>query len=55
MKYGHKVLEFAFIYLNLIVRNYITCSLWREYSSGINGQYGFILTEGLKKDQKFSK
>ena len=41
--------------VEVIVRNYITGSLWREYSSGINGQYGFILPEGLKKDQKFDE
>ena len=41
--------------VEVIVRNYITGSLWREYSSGINGQYGFDLPEGLKKDQKFDE
>lgn len=41
--------------VEVIVRNYITGSLWREYSSGINGQYGFMLPEGLRKDQKFSE
>ena len=41
--------------VEVIVRNYITGSLWREYSSGINGQYGFMLPEGLKKDQKFEE
>ena len=41
--------------VEVIVRNYITGSLWREYSSGINGQYGFDLPLGLKKDQKFDK
>ena len=41
--------------VEVIVRNYITGSLWREYSSGINGQYGFMLPEGLKKDQKFDQ
>ncbi len=41
--------------VEVIVRQYITGSLWREYSSGINGQYGFILPEGLKKDQKFDE
>ena len=41
--------------VEVIVRNYITGSLWREYSSGINGQYGFMLPEGLKKDQKFDE
>ena len=40
--------------VEVIVRGYITGSLWREYSKGINGQYGFILPEGLKMNQKFS-
>ena len=39
--------------VEVIVRQYITGSLWREYSSGINGQYGFLLDENLKKNQKF--
>ena len=39
--------------VEVIVRQYITGSLWREYSNGINGQYGFMLPEGLKKNQKF--
>ena len=39
--------------VEVIVRGYITGSLWREYSSGINGQYGFMLPEGLVKNQKF--
>jgi phosphoribosylaminoimidazole-succinocarboxamide synthase len=38
--------------VEVIVRDYITGSLWREYEQGINGQYGFLLPEGLKKDQK---
>ena len=41
--------------VEVIVRGYITGSLWREYSNGINGQYGFLLPEGLKKNQKFEK
>jgi phosphoribosylaminoimidazole-succinocarboxamide synthase len=41
--------------VEVIVRQYITGSLWREYSSNINGQYGFMLPEGLKKDQKFDE
>ena len=41
--------------VEVIVRQYITGSIWREYSTGINGQYGFMLPEGLKKDQKFDK
>jgi len=38
--------------IEMIVRQYITGSLWREYSSGINGQYGFMMPEGLKENQK---
>lgn len=41
--------------VEVIVRQYITGSLWREYSSGVNGQYGFMLPKGLRKDQKFDK
>tara|TARA_B100000945_G_C20425794_1_gene620436 strand:+ start:5305 stop:6252 length:948 start_codon:yes stop_codon:yes gene_type:complete len=40
--------------VEVIVRGYITGSLWREYSNGINGQYGFLLPEGLQMDQKFT-
>ena len=39
--------------VEVIVRGYITGSLWREYEQGINGQYGFMLPWGLKKDQNF--
>ena len=41
--------------VEVIVRGYITGSLWREYSKGINGQYGFVLPDGLKMNQKFTK
>ena len=41
--------------VEVIVRGYITGSLWREYSNGINGQYGFLLPENLKQNQKFDK
>jgi len=41
--------------IEVIVRGYITGSLWREYSSGINGQYGFILPDKLQMNQKFSE
>ena len=40
--------------VEVIVRGYITGSLWREYEQGINGQYGFMLPDGLIKDQLFS-
>ncbi len=39
--------------VEVIVRQYITGSLWREYSSGINGQYGFMIPDNLKENQKF--
>ena len=41
--------------VEVIVRQYITGSLWREYSKGINGQYGFMLPDNLIKNQKFVK
>tara|TARA_Y100001968_G_C19320862_1_gene699183 strand:+ start:186 stop:1133 length:948 start_codon:yes stop_codon:yes gene_type:complete len=40
--------------VEVIVRGYITGSLWREYESGINGQYGFMLPKDLKRDQIFN-
>jgi len=39
--------------VEIIIRQYITGSLWREYSSGINGQYGFKLEDGFQENQKF--
>ena len=39
--------------VEVIVRQYITGSLWREYKQGINGHYGFMLPENLVKNQKF--
>ena len=41
--------------VEVIVRGYITGSLWREYSSGINGQYGFMLPKDLRMNQKFEE
>jgi len=41
--------------VEIIVRGYLTGSLWREYAQGINGQYGFILPKNLKKDQPFDR
>ena len=41
--------------VEVIVRGYITGSLWREYEQGINGQYGFMLPDDLKKNQKFDR
>tara|TARA_B100000579_G_scaffold373621_1_gene337367 strand:+ start:657 stop:1604 length:948 start_codon:yes stop_codon:yes gene_type:complete len=39
--------------VEVIVRQYITGSLWREYKQGINGQYGFMLPGNLVQNQKF--
>ena len=41
--------------VEVIVRQYITGSLWREYKQGINGQYGFMLPDNLKENQEFDK
>ena len=41
--------------VEVIFRGSITGGLWREYQQGINGQYGFMLPEGLKKDQLFDE
>lgn len=38
--------------VELIVRGYITGSLWRDYEAGKAGAYGLDLPEGLKKDQE---
>jgi len=40
--------------IEIIIRGYITGSLWRDYSSGVDGQYGFTMPEGMKKNQKFN-
>ena len=41
--------------IEIIIRGYLTGSLWRDYSKGVNDQYGFKIDEGMKKDQKFSE
>lgn len=38
--------------VEMIVRGYITGSLWRDYEAGKAGVYGLDLPEGLKKDQR---
>ena len=40
--------------IEVIVRKYITGSLWREYEKG-EDNYGLSLPAGMKKDQKFPK
>ena len=39
--------------IEIIVRGYITGSLWRDYEKGIDDQYGFKIPEGMTKNQKF--
>ena len=39
--------------VEIIVRGYITGSLWRDYCDGKGDQYGFPMPKNLKKDQKF--
>ena len=41
--------------IEIIVRGYITGSLWRDYCNGKGDQYGFKLPENLKKDQLFAE
>lgn len=39
--------------VEIIVRGYITGSLWRDYTAGKAGAYGIAWPAGLKKDQPF--
>ncbi|MFH1590804.1 MAG: phosphoribosylaminoimidazolesuccinocarboxamide synthase [archaeon] len=39
--------------VEMVVRGYITGSLWRDYESGNRDTYGFTLPDGMKKDEKF--
>ena len=39
----------------IIVRRYITCSLWRDYKAGKAGVYGIEFPADLKKDQRFAE
>ena len=39
--------------VEIIIRGYITGSLWRDYCDGKGDQYGFPMPKDLKKDQKF--
>tara|TARA_B100000959_G_C14914055_1_gene596468 strand:+ start:479 stop:1435 length:957 start_codon:yes stop_codon:yes gene_type:complete len=41
--------------IEIIIRGYLTGSLWRDYSKGIDDQYGFKIPTGIKKNQKFSE
>ena len=41
--------------VEIIIRGYITGSLWRDYQSGTAGAYGIAWPNGLRKDQRFEK
>jgi phosphoribosylaminoimidazole-succinocarboxamide synthase len=41
--------------VEVIIRGYITGSLWRDLQSGAAAAYGIAWPEGLKKDQKFAQ
>ncbi len=41
--------------VEIVIRGYITGSLWRDYQAGKAGAYGIRWPEGLKKDQKFDE
>jgi phosphoribosylaminoimidazole-succinocarboxamide synthase len=41
--------------VEVIIRGYITGSLWRDYQKGTHTAYGIPFDEGLKKDQAFAK
>ena len=39
--------------IEVVVRGYLTGSLWRDYEAGRHGAYGLPMPEGMKKDQRF--
>jgi phosphoribosylaminoimidazole-succinocarboxamide synthase len=41
--------------VEIVIRGYITGSLWRDYQAGKAGAYGIDWPDGLKKDQKFDR
>jgi phosphoribosylaminoimidazole-succinocarboxamide synthase len=41
--------------VEIIIRGYITGSLWRDYQAGKAGAYGIAWAGGLKKDQAFDE
>jgi phosphoribosylaminoimidazole-succinocarboxamide synthase len=41
--------------VEIVIRGYITGSLWRDYLAGKAGAYGIDWPSGLKKDQKFDR
>jgi phosphoribosylaminoimidazole-succinocarboxamide synthase len=41
--------------VEIVIRGYITGSLWRDYQSGKAGAYGISFPKGLRKDQAFDE
>jgi len=41
--------------IEIVIRGYITGSLWRDYQAGKAGAYGIDWPQGLRKDQAFEK
>jgi phosphoribosylaminoimidazole-succinocarboxamide synthase len=41
--------------VEVVVRRYITGSLWREYESGVREIYGLRLPDGMRRDQRFEE
>ena len=41
--------------IEIVIRGYITGSLWRDYQAGKAGAYGIEWPKGLRKDQAFEK
>jgi phosphoribosylaminoimidazole-succinocarboxamide synthase len=39
--------------IEIVIRGYITGSLWRDYQAGKAGTYGISWPKGLRKDQRF--
>jgi phosphoribosylaminoimidazole-succinocarboxamide synthase len=39
--------------IEIVIRGYITGSLWRDYQAGKAGAYGIEWPKGLRKDQRF--
>ena len=39
--------------VEIVIRGYITGSLWRDYQAGKAGAYGISWPQGLRKDQRF--
>ncbi len=41
--------------VEVVIRRFLTGSLWREYEKGNRNLYGLDLPEGIKKDQRFDE